>query len=186
MNVTRELADALRKTPCYWSHEVTDRLCEDENCDRCRALAAYDAYDTQQSQSGEREAVPVAWTIDVNPVVVDQVPEACTVRLNIGVQHFHIGPDYWETREEGEAMAQWLAAALRKAMPVDIATMVNRFLGWPLPKNFSPDCHISFERPSNPLDWPVGTNLFTADQAKAMIEYMLAATPSPPRPDAQP
>lgn len=62
---------------------------------------------------------------------------------------------------------------------VDIDGMVNRFLGWKLPKDFYPDCGIEFHRigkPSQPNYGrfsyePVGTNLFTADQAKAMFEY---------------
>lgn len=64
----------------------------------------------------------------------------------------------------------------------DVLAMVNRFLGWSLPKDFAPDGGISF----NPLParhmphcWPVGTNLFTAAQATAMVEYMLAAAPQP-------
>lgn len=53
--------------------------------------------------------------------------------------------------------------------------MVNKFLGWKLPDNFSPDGGISFQKHiSNPdLYHPIGTNLFTADQAKEMFEYCL-------------
>lgn len=57
-----------------------------------------------------------------------------------------------------------------------VQMMVNRFLCWKLPKDFGPDAGISF-KPSMPYEtpscWPVGTNLLTADQAKAMIEHML-------------
>lgn len=57
-----------------------------------------------------------------------------------------------------------------------ISAMVNRFLGWPLPKTFGPDCGISFDgRKDDEFNknktWPVGTNLFTADEAKAMFEH---------------
>lgn len=60
-----------------------------------------------------------------------------------------------------------------------IDAMVNKFLGWKLPKDFQPNQGISFQRhPPNDYEgdpwWPpVGTNLFTADQARAMITYML-------------
>lgn len=63
-----------------------------------------------------------------------------------------------------------------------IEKMVDRFLGWKLPDDFAPDCGISFKRESD-YDHrefgrhkyePVGTNLLTADQAKAMIRHMLA------------
>lgn len=61
-----------------------------------------------------------------------------------------------------------------------ITEMVNRFLSWKLPKHFHPDAGISF-KPSKPYEgdeygnswWPTGTNLFTADQARQMIEHML-------------
>lgn len=51
-----------------------------------------------------------------------------------------------------------------------IDRMVERFLSWPLPKDFAPDCGITFERGSSA---PVGTNLFTAPQARAMVAHML-------------
>lgn len=59
-----------------------------------------------------------------------------------------------------------------------IAEMVNRFLGWKLPKDFAPDAGISFnptrqDSYDEPGSWPVGTNLFTADQARAMVLHML-------------
>lgn len=61
----------------------------------------------------------------------------------------------------------------------DVSAMVNRFLGWKLPQDFAPDCGISFKPLGHPNGWPVGTNLFTADQAKAMFEHCRAATERP-------
>lgn len=55
--------------------------------------------------------------------------------------------------------------------------MVDRFLSWKLPEDFAPDCGISFKPPptAHPVGyWPVGTNLLTADQARAMLEHVLA------------
>lgn len=66
-----------------------------------------------------------------------------------------------------------------------IDKMVDRFLGWKLPKDFYPDAGISF-KPSQPYEgdkygndsyWPIGTNLFTAEQAREMIKHMLEAKP---------
>ena len=69
-----------------------------------------------------------------------------------------------------------------------IKYMVNRFLGWKLPDDFSPDAGISFKKeynvsynayqglPPNQHE-PVGTNLFTAIQAEAMVRYMLKDLP---------
>lgn len=60
-----------------------------------------------------------------------------------------------------------------------IRHMVNRFLAWKLPKEFYPDSFISFDREKHetwggyPNSWPTGTNLFTAEQAKEMLEYLL-------------
>ena len=76
---------------------------------------------------------------------------------------------------EGYALERkWVADASR------VEEMVNRFLGWSLPEDFNPDCGIRFE-PVNPFDGhrfkPIGTNLFSATQAKAMVEYMLSTQP---------
>jgi len=51
-----------------------------------------------------------------------------------------------------------------------IKAAVDKFLGWKLPQDFHPDCGISFTPVTLP---PIGTNLFTAEQAKAMFEYCL-------------
>lgn len=67
----------------------------------------------------------------------------------------------------------------KQAIP-NIQECVNRFLGWRLPKDFAPDCGIEFDenRYQNHKCEPIGTNLFTADQAKAMFEYVFNATPT--------
>jgi hypothetical protein len=63
-----------------------------------------------------------------------------------------------------------------------IKHMVNRFLGWRLPKPWSPDNGISYKRPNYmhapaDHDWPTGTNLFDATQANAMVRYMIEGLP---------
>ena len=52
--------------------------------------------------------------------------------------------------------------------------MVDRFLGWKLPKDFAPDAGISFEEGAL---WPSGTNLLHAGQAKEMLEYVVGCAP---------
>ena len=69
-----------------------------------------------------------------------------------------------------------------------IEQMVNAFLCWKLPQTFNPDCYISFapkpDYRGNPPTWPVGTNLFSYTEAKAMVEHMLAAlSPAPTVPE---
>lgn len=60
-----------------------------------------------------------------------------------------------------------------------IKHMVDRFLAWKLPENFSPDGGISFkatfnEHTDHPMKHePSGTNLFDATQANAMIRYVV-------------
>lgn len=64
-----------------------------------------------------------------------------------------------------------------------IKYMVNRFLSWKLPTNFNPDAGISFkatfnEHTAHPAKHePSGTNLFDANQADAMIRYMVEGLP---------
>ncbi len=60
-----------------------------------------------------------------------------------------------------------------------IKHMVDRFLGWKLPKPWHPDGGISYALPQGYVGaaaehhWPNGTNLFDAEQATAMVRYML-------------
>ncbi len=88
---------------------------------------------------------------------------------------------------DGFLRAEYLAqAALLEAQEGETVTgsmvdaLVNAFLCWPLPQDFAPDCGISFNPgPTQhmPHCWPVGTNLLTAAQAKAMFAYLLARRP---------
>jgi len=62
-----------------------------------------------------------------------------------------------------------------------IDEMVNKFLRWEIPKDFSPDGGITFKNPKdlyphipNPENlWPTGTNLLDASQAKELMKYLL-------------
>lgn len=72
-----------------------------------------------------------------------------------------------------------------------IKHMTERFLGWKLPEDFHPDAGISFKREFNdspeamrvlglehPMRHePIGTNLFDAIQAEAMIRYLVEGLP---------
>ena len=68
------------------------------------------------------------------------------------------------------------------SVPDDVIEQaVNRFLSWKLPKDFHPDGGIVFiptkGRGYDSPHWPIGTNLFTAEQAREMLRYALAAAP---------
>lgn len=60
-----------------------------------------------------------------------------------------------------------------------VSRMVDAFLRWRMPDDFAPDAGITFTPPANGAPdylWrPVGTNLLTAQQAKAMVRNMLDA-----------
>ncbi len=70
-----------------------------------------------------------------------------------------------------------------KLSDAQIEHMTSAFLRWKLPPDFSPDGGISFQKEYNthtphPMKFePVGTNLFTHTQAKAMIENLLEGMP---------
>lgn len=62
-----------------------------------------------------------------------------------------------------------------------IKHMANRFLGWNIPEDFNPDGGVHFDgwignRGIEGREYRrhlVGTNLFTADQAEAMVSHMI-------------
>ena len=65
--------------------------------------------------------------------------------------------------------------------------MLTRFLSWKLPSDFMPDAGITFKRvynessPYGPsVHEPTGTNLLTADQARAMLEHVLSSRATEP------
>lgn len=87
------------------------------------------------------------------------------------------------------------ALALIATQPVErpafsdnqIKTMVDRFLAWQLPDNFSPDGGISFKRSSygeTVYPMPIGTNLFDASQATDMVRHIAEGIVPVAEPDA--
>jgi hypothetical protein len=88
---------------------------------------------------------------------------------------------FWESsllnqRSQFHAIASIADALEERNVQPNIGQLVDRFLAWPLPKDFSPDGGISFKNEKDARGyapaWPVGTNLFTADQARQMLEYL--------------
>lgn len=80
----------------------------------------------------------------------------------------------------GTATDRLSAAPLSEAQ---VKHMVDRFLMWKLPPDFRPDGGINFEKTGHGFGGqtfhrePVGTNLLTATQAKAMLLHMLEGMP---------
>lgn len=61
-----------------------------------------------------------------------------------------------------------------QAPTIDIKAAAGRLMGWPLPKDFSPDNGIRFTPPD--FGWPTGTNLLNVTQAEQMLAYALGTT----------
>jgi len=59
--------------------------------------------------------------------------------------------------------------------PENIAALVDRFLAWVLPKSVCSDTCVSDPNYQHSRS---GTNLLTADEARQMIEHLLAPAPS--------
>lgn len=81
------------------------------------------------------------------------------------------------TGEGGRPESTWLIGA---ATDLQIKHMVDRFLQWRLPENFRPDHGISYTNPYPhipTLPGPMGTNLFDAVQAEAMVRFMIDGEP---------
>lgn len=76
-----------------------------------------------------------------------------------------------------EAALTQQAEAFAAREKEQLAKAVDRFLSWRLPDTFAPDGAIQFHRPERPLDWPVGTNLLDAEQARAMFAHALQIAP---------
>lgn len=91
------------------------------------------------------------------------------------------GPYGFDVNEDFRIKIALKDEVLRLRAAIDGA--VSRFLMWKLPKDFHPDCGITFKREGDyehpeygrHIYEPVGTNLLSAEQAKAMFEYCLQA-----------
>lgn len=85
---------------------------------------------------------------------------------------------YRELMDEAADLLETLSTPPQVTGDDVVKHMVTRFLMWRLPEHFSPDAGISFrpsfaEEPLRSRQWPVGTNLFNADQAEAMVRFMI-------------
>jgi Phage protein (N4 Gp49/phage Sf6 gene 66) family len=89
--------------------------------------------------------------------------------------------------EANIASVHYFTAADAVAPSPSLDKMVDRFLGWKLPKDFHPDCGISFKSESD-FDHPefgrtkfepMGTNLFHAGQAREMFEHVIGEQDAP-------
>ena len=121
---------------------------------------------------------PVAWADD--KAIQGRVGNVCSTAAK----------RYWEKSDfvdkknaELHKYPLYAAPVVVQEVPAVTDEMVSRFLCWKLPRYFYPDSFISFDRTKHdtwggyPNSWPTGTNLFTGDQARAMLEHVIAAAP---------
>lgn len=79
-----------------------------------------------------------------------------------------------------KGLREWWHAPTPLSAELDIATMVDRFLAWPLPDSVCADRCASM--PSDKCSMQrIGTNLLTAVEARQMLEYVLQAAPQEER-----
>ena len=119
-------------------------------------------------------------------VALDALIEQC--RPLIAVDAFVLRDAIYEAHQARAALkgvpqpATPKEAAMTEAQ---IKHMVDRFLMWKLPEHFNPDDGISFDPVASkgtPYEFrrsPSGTNLFSAEQATAMVRHMLEGVPQP-------
>ncbi len=115
----------------------------------------------------------------------EQQPHAPSLELNISKE--------WclrmaELEGDSEIGAGFETCPTQRIYPMtddQIKHMVDRFLSWKLPEHFNPDCGINFDanaaiklNPRNHKFEPIGTNLFSATQADAMVRHMLEGLPA--------
>lgn len=68
-----------------------------------------------------------------------------------------------------------LGYALKERLAGPTDAQVNGFLSWHPPVDFSPDGGISFKPSPEISQWPSGTNLLNAQQARDMLKQVLGS-----------
>lgn len=145
---------------------------------RVESLTPETSYENYGKSDAELKALFATTKEEATHNGIEFLMHGKNMAFKIGNQMFAMAH---EPDEPGdfEFMKGALLHALTTITP-DVKTAVDRFLGWKLPQDFSPDCGISFTPLRHPNGWPTGTNLFTADQARRMFEHVLAASPAAP------
>jgi hypothetical protein len=138
--------------------------------------AALDAHAVAQSAKERRStALPIGWSAKL----VYKEPRVYEIQTPFGVRVAQEDPSM------PNILFELVHAAVTSNAPT-IEQMVDRFLSWKLPEDFHPDAGISF-KPEYNVEYnaklgipparhqPIGTNLLTATQAKAMVEHMFGS-----------
>jgi len=176
-----------------WASQNTLNLDRDKfgKYDNPYMQAAYESWQAARRAPSVATAVPEGWVLALQTVV--EMPDGgkelgYTLLSDVGIftsaQEVMGGiaelklPLGWVAMSASQLLPGWMLPVAPSTPVVaevpDVKEMVNRFLGWKLPQDFYPDAGISFDRAyGEKWGMPIGTNLLTADQAKAMFEYCI-------------
>lgn len=155
--------------PAGYCCEVGERLGLRGCCNKCADISAGFQSCIGVSQDSIRDALELLLEMS------DIAPEAnCACHIS--------GPCSdcieWAALREARKYANEILATPQPAQAVsvpDMQTMVNRFLAWKLPKTVCADpIATHYGHPCRS-----GTNLLSAEEARAMLEHVLAAPEAP-------
>jgi len=125
----------------------------------------------------EVEAVMIPKIVEaIYPVLLPMEQQDCAIQEQNHKRITEIATKVWREFTQ-------IGSKGRSMTEDQIKHMVDRFLGWHLPENFNPDGGIIFkpmfnEHTSHPMRHdPSGTNLFDAEQATAMVRFMVDGMP---------
>jgi dTMP kinase len=121
---------------------------------------------------------PVAFEETLVRVIENgEVVGQATGELSVGAPVEVVKDLYCEQQPDGQKSLTFVTESSQ--CKLDVRAMAQRFMGWSLPRGFSPDCGISFDgRKDDEFNknktWPIGTNLFSVEQAEGMLNYVLS------------
>jgi len=182
-------AFAEHSTLCGHAQTVVDAYVEraqrcDDEAARREAKAFRDFYTDEEDRTACRAAKDGECYWSSCPQIKDSEPSKsgrhCPLDNPEAARREAVEERSQWRKDQTDAMLNELVAKLPDAPPPPaddlVKRIVDRFLCWRLPDTFNPDCHISFDKSpdarGNPITWPIGTNLFCADEAKAMVEHI--------------
>jgi len=130
-------------------------------------------YEQHKGEAGENREFR---TLYVNPLL----PTDPSISIAKFREYVRAGKMPPPLSPELEAVAQGIQRAITPpeatSMEQTIRCMVDSFMAWKLPEDFSPDAGISFNREyAGKWGMPTGTNLFNGTQAQDLIKHLISS-----------
>lgn len=173
------MTDAVRKEFEAW---CVKRWGGDRGDDNFLRYDDSDKHYAGQYRKGNVEFAWCAWAAARAALAEQPAPRVCKGIPRVGCNYLAECDSV--CNKCGKVHAVHLIPGVGSTAPVERVAlsvtddMVSRFLSWPLPRDFYPDCGISFDGRRDDewnknKTWPIGTNLLTAIQARQMLEHVL-------------